>query len=136
VRDRPRQATVSDPTPAPQGATRGVEVAISELFKQWQLEDSDETTNELTAIVALYLTDYRHVNLAIGGLRIDAAAEIAARTQIQLTPIAVEGSPWAYMDVIEWKTERDRVLHLCNESGFPLSRLAPNVTAPGFSFAA
>ena len=136
VRDRPRQATISDPVPAPDGAVPGVEVVVSELFKQWQLEDSDEAMNELTAIVALYLTDYSHVRLAFGGIRVDAAAEIAARSQIQLSPILVDGSPWAYVDVIEWRTEKDRALHLCNESGFPLLRLAPGVVAPGFSFAA
>lgn len=136
VRDRPRQTTISDPVPAPEGAVPGAEVVVSELFKQWQLEDSDEAMNELTAIVALYLTDYSHVRLAFGGIRVDAAAEIAARSQIQLSPILVDGSPWAYVDVIEWKTEKDRALHLCNEGGFPLVRLAPGVVAPGFSFAA
>jgi hypothetical protein len=69
-------------------------------------------------------------------LRVDAAAEIARRDQFQLAPVAVEGAPWVQLDVIEWKTEKDRALHLCNESGFPLSRLAPGVVAPGFSFAA
>jgi hypothetical protein len=136
VRDRPRQTTISDPVPAPEGAVPGAEVVISELFKQWQLEGSDEAMNELTAVVALYLTDYSHVRLAFGGIRVDAAAEIAARSQIQLSPILVDGSPWAYVDVIEWKTEKDRALHLCNEGGFPLVRLAPGVVAPGFSFAA
>ena len=40
--DRPRQATMSDFVPAPDGAVPGVEVVVSELFKQWQLEDTDE----------------------------------------------------------------------------------------------
>jgi hypothetical protein len=84
VRDRPRQATISDPVPARDGAAPGVEVIVSELFKQWQLEASDEAMNELTAIVALYLTDYSHVRLAFGGVRVDAAAEITARPQ---TPV-------------------------------------------------
>jgi histidine kinase/DNA gyrase B/HSP90-like ATPase len=136
IRDRPRQATISDPSPAPESARRGVEVVVSELFKQWQLEDNEEARNELTATVALYLTDYRHVSLSFGGVRLDAAAEIARRDQFHLSPIAVNGSPWVQLDVIEWRTERDRALHLCNEHGFPLCRLAPEIIAPGFSFAA
>jgi hypothetical protein len=51
VRDRPRQTTISDPVPAPEGAVPGAEVVVSELFKQWQPEDSDEAMNELTAKV-------------------------------------------------------------------------------------
>ncbi len=43
-------------------------------FQQWQLEDRQEAFNELTGIVALYLTDYRHVQLAIGGIKVDAEA--------------------------------------------------------------
>jgi hypothetical protein len=136
IRDRPRQAIVSDFRRTDDSRRRGVEVVVSELFKQWQIEDNDEALNELTEIFALYLTDYRSARLSIGGLRIDAAEEIARRNQFPLTPIAVEGAPWAQLDVIEWKTEKDRALHLCNESGFPLSRLAPGVVAPGFSFAA
>jgi hypothetical protein len=135
-RDRPRQATMSDASAAPDGARPGVEVVISELFRQYQLEDNDDAADELTAIVALYLTDYTHVRLAIGGVRVDAAAEIAAKTRIELSPIAVDGAPWAYIDVIEWKNEKERALHLCNDSGFPLLKLPANVFAPGFSFAA
>ena len=82
------------------GARRGSK-RVPRLFKQWQLEDSDEAMNELTAIVALYLTDYSHVRLAFSGIRVDAAAEIVAQSQIQLSPILVDGSRWAYVDVIE-----------------------------------
>ena len=136
IRDRPRHATISDTKPASDSAKRGVEVVVSELFKQWQIEDSEEARNELTEIFALYLTDYRSIQLAIGGIRVDAAEEIARRDQFQLTPVAVAGAPLVQLDVIEWKAEKDRALHLCNESGFPLRRLAPGVVAPGFSFAA
>jgi hypothetical protein len=136
IGDAPRQATCSDPVPSPDGAHRGVEVTVSELYKQWELEDREAAHNELAAVVALYLTDYRHVKLAIGGVRLDAEAEIAGRTQIPLSPIAADGAPWASLDVIEWKSDHDRVLHVCNESGFPLLKLAPAVVAPGFSFAA
>jgi len=136
IRDRPGQATISDLQPASGAVQRGVEVVVSELFKQWQIEDSEEVLNELTEIFALYLTDYRSIQLTIGSRRVDAAGEIARRDQFQLNPVGVAGSPWVQLDVIEWKTEKDRALHLCNESGFPLSRLAPGVVAPGFSFAA
>jgi hypothetical protein len=56
-----------------------VEVVISELFKQWQIEESEQPLNELTKIFALYLTDYSWIQLSIGGTRVDAAAEIARR---------------------------------------------------------
>jgi hypothetical protein len=57
IRDTPRRATCSDASPAPDGAHRGVEVVVSELYKQWELEDSEAARNELAAVVALYLTD-------------------------------------------------------------------------------
>jgi hypothetical protein len=49
-------------------------------------------------------------------------------------PVGVDGAPWV-LDVRMEERKRPH-LHLCNESGFPLSRLAPKVVAPGFSFAA
>lgn len=53
IRDRPHQAIISDPTP-PVNARRGVEVVISELFRQWRLEDDESVLNEITEMVALY----------------------------------------------------------------------------------
>jgi hypothetical protein len=102
---------------------------VTDRRKRTTAERADE-------IFALYLTDYSSIQLSISGRRIDAAAEIAERDQFQLSPVGVDGAPWVQLDVIEWKSEKDRALHLCNESGFPLSRLAPGVVAPGFSFAA
>ncbi len=97
IRDRPRQATISDPRPATGSSKRGVEVVISEVFKQWQIEESDPALNELTEIFALYLTDYRSIKLSVGSRRIDAAEEIARRDQFQLSPVGVEGKPWVQL---------------------------------------
>lgn len=136
IRDNPTRVMISDPTPAPEGAVRGVEVVISELFKQWRLEDDESVMNEITETLALYLTSYNKVRLSIGGMRVDAAAEIASQKQYQLTPIVASGSTAVTLDVIEWKSDKDRAIHLCTENGFPLARLAANVIAPGYSFAA
>jgi hypothetical protein len=41
----PRQAVISDLRPATGSPKRGVEVVISEVFKQWQIEESDPALN-------------------------------------------------------------------------------------------
>ncbi|MGE3335716.1 MAG: ATP-binding protein [Rhodospirillaceae bacterium] len=133
--DNPRRAVISDPVTVP-GARAGVEVTIHDLVKQWQIEDNEPLLNEITETVALYLTSYRQVRLAVAGIRVDAAADIAARRTYDLSPISVPGNPWVRLDVIEWKSDKDRALHLCTEAGFPVGRLPANVIAPGFSFTA
>ncbi len=136
VRDRLHQATISDLAPAPSGARVGCQVVISELAQQWRLEDDEKTTNELTDVLAPYLMNYSQVRVAIGGLLLDAKDQIQDRQEYPLAPIAVEGEPPAWLEVIEWKTDKDRALYLCTDQGFPVLRLAANVQAPTFSFAA
>jgi hypothetical protein len=134
-RDRPRSVAVSDPKPAPPMAQRGVTVRVSELAHQWKLT-TPEQIDELTTTFALYLTDYKTVSVAVDGLRLDPESKIADRKHFDLAPINVEGSPAVHLDVIEWADQKERAFYLCNEAGFPLSRVPAPVYAPGFAFAA
>jgi len=136
VRDRPAEAVISDVEAAPASASQGTEVTVSELARQWQLEGNEQVRDELATIFALYLNDYAHVRVSIDGLLLDPNAKVARRAQIPLSPIAAPGSPSVQLDLIEWSDDKDRTLHFCSESGFPLARIPPNVYAPGFSFAA
>jgi hypothetical protein len=136
VRDRLHQAEISDLTPAPPGARVGCEVVISELAQQWQMEGDEKTRNELTEVLAPYLMNYSQARVAVGGILLEPEDQIRDRQEYPLSPIAVEGNPPAWLKVIEWKTEMERALFLCTEEGFPVLRLAANVTAPAFSFAA
>lgn len=136
VRDRLHQAELSDLAPAPPDAKIGCEVVISELSQQWRLEDDETTINELTDMLAPYLINYAKVRIALGGLLLDAKDQIQDRQEYPLSPIAVEGHPPAWLEVIEWKTDKERALYLCTDEGFPVLRLAANIQAPAFSFAA
>jgi hypothetical protein len=136
VRDNPQRAIISDPVTAP-GGKSGVEVTISELPKQWDIEGNEALLNEITEIAALYLTNYKQVQLAVAGIRVDAAEQIGAKRSFDLRPIESGGRiDWVQLDVIEWKSGMDRALHLCTQTGFPVGRLPANVFAPGFSFTA
>ena len=119
------------------GSEVGVEVTVSELYKEWGLEAAG-LLQELNEIYALYLTDYPEAVVTVSGAKLDPAMLIDRRKGFSLPSIPNGDQPpyQAELEVVEWKTQTERMLYLCNESGFPLHRLAPGIHAPGFDFSA
>ena len=137
VKDSAKIFRLSKPEPADEGTEIGVEVTVSEPYKQWDLE-APGLIQQLNEIHALYLTDYPTVSVTLSGTRLDPTTLIDVRKSYELPPIITGDSPQqsVELEVVEWKTPTERTLYFCSVNGFPLHRTAPGIHAPEFDFSA
>jgi hypothetical protein len=137
IKDSARTFRITEAAPADDVADIGVEVTISELYKDWDLE-APGLLQELNEIYALYLTDYSAALVTVSGTKLDPTTLIDVRKSFPLPPIPNGDHPphAVELEVVEWKTQAERMLYLCNPSGFPMHRIAPGIHAPGFDFSA
>ena len=79
---------------------------------------------ELAEIFALYLINYKDVQISVYGNIIDPSGIITNKEDVALTPIhADDHEHAAQLEIIEWGRETKRALYLCNAEGFPLSQV-------------
>jgi hypothetical protein len=117
--------------------TPGVEVRITELYRDFRSLENDAAIQELSEIFALYLSDYPDVSISYQGIKLDPSASIASREVMSLEPVSEDGHLFPVeLEVIEWKSATERVVYLCSREGFPLQRLTPRFHTPGFQFSA
>jgi hypothetical protein len=136
IKDNARSVRITDPEPADSESAPGVEVTITEPYKEWNL-DADGLFQELNEIYAIYLTDYPDVSISLSGKRFDPTTLIDFRQSYSLAQIVDgEESRPVELEVVEWKTTTDRMLYLCSATGFPLNKITPGIQAPGFNFSA
>lgn len=128
---------ISDEQPSPD-ALRGVTVIISELKRQFNSLKPENAVQELSEIFAIYLKDYRNVNIAIGKEKIDPNFAIASTGSFDLTPISDEQGRQhgVVLEVIEWRRQTHRTLYLCSEQGLPLSQVETRFHVGDFHFSA
>ena len=132
-----RQVLISDETKAPDGKARGVVLTISELHKDYRAFTSEAGIQELTEILALYLTDYKGVTVQVDATKIDPASVIASRHGDDLAAISVDGTAFpARLEIIEWRSMNNRALYLCSENGFPLLQADRRFHVGNFQFSA
>jgi hypothetical protein len=132
-----REVRISDEKPSADGAHTGVEVTVSELHRDFRSLEPDTSVQELSEIFALYLKDYRDAKITIEGVVIDPASGIASTKTFTLGPIQDEDkSHPAELEIIEWRSATKRALYLCNEQGFPLSKVDTRFHVGGFQFSA
>jgi len=137
IKDSARKFKVSPAVTVDEVAKVGVEVTISEPYKQWIL-DTPNILQELNEIYAIYLMEYPGVKISLLGTKLDPTKHIKFRHTFALPPIPDAHVPPhpVELEVVEWKTETERMLYLCSEDKFPLHRIAPGIHAPGFNFSA
>ena len=137
IKDSARTFRMTDPELVDDDCEIGVEVTISEPYKDWNLE-TPGLLQELNEIYALYLTDYSTVRINLLGAKLDPTELIEIRKTIALPSIANGDKPphSAELEIVEWKTQTERMLYLCSADGFPLHRILPGIHAPGFDFSA
>jgi len=120
-------------------ATTGIEVTISEPFKQWRL-DIPSIFQELNEIYMLYLKEYPTVQINFLGRHLDPTKLIEFKKTYILPPIPDldQTTHPVELDIFEWKPETERSLYLCNEESVPLHKIGPGIGihAPGFNFSA
>jgi hypothetical protein len=134
IKDSARNVRISDAVAAGGDSLSGVEVAILEPYRQWDLE-AKGLLQELSEIYALYLTDYPEVNISVAGVKLDPSSLIQMRKTFTLPAIADNQKSYdTQLEVVEWETSTERMLYLCSGKGFPLHRISPGIQAPGFDF--
>jgi hypothetical protein len=132
-----REVRISDEKRVPDGARTGVEVTVSELHRDFRSLEPDTSLQELSEIFALYLKDYRDAKISIESVVIDPASGIASTKTFGLHPIKDEDKTHhAELEIIEWRSATKRALYLCNEQGFPLSKVDTRFHVGGFQFSA
>ncbi len=129
--------TIEDAKVTPKRRT-GTEVTIENPLKNFVSLDGERAVQEFTQEFALYLREYPDVTIWYDGTRIDPAAAIARSQRYEMPLFTLRNfqTVEAALEVIEWKTQTERQLVLCDRNGFALSRKAPGIQAPGYSFTA
>ena len=116
---------------------QGVEVQISELHRDYRSLHTVDVIQEFTEIFALYLKDYRDVSIVYENQQIDPNAVIDTTHKIDLKEIIDEESAYPVeIEIIEWRGLTTRGLYLCNEQGFPLSKVTTRFHIGEFDFSA
>lgn len=100
----------------------GVELVITEPLADFRSLQSDETPQDLAEMFATYLRNYTDVNVSVQGVKLDPSALIAGQpAEMNLADIEDEGIRYpARLEIVEWKRRTKRVLHLCDDRGFPM----------------
>ena len=128
---------ISDEEAADPEKQRGVTLTISEMHKEFRSLTSEAGLQELKEIFALYLTDYTDVSISLDGSRIDPSGVIASQGSVNLSDIVDEGKAYPVrLDIIEWRSATNRALYLCNEKGFPLTKVERRFHIGSFQFSA
>ncbi|MDP2874959.1 MAG: ATP-binding protein [Holophaga sp.] len=130
------KVTVSEPLPAKKKRT-GTRCVITEVRNSPNSLVALESIQAMSEIFAAYLKIYSHVQITLPAGKIDPSSVIASTKTFPLDPIEADGRKFvAEVELVEWTGESERVLYLCNEQGFPLSKCEIRIHAPGLNFSA
>ncbi len=132
TRDRLDEYTWTDGTLTKEQT--GTVVTVSAGTREPQALLADSAIHNLTAVLALYLTQYPDVVISYDGTPLEAEDMVTRRDELT-ADYANEHGPVA-VTVIEWEAEVDRALYLCDENGATLHETNVGIHAPGFNFTA
>jgi hypothetical protein len=98
----------------------------------------DRAHQELTEQFALYLRQYPDIKVWYQNKKINPADAEKQVDDYVLDPIKLESGKEvrAALTIIEWNTDTERNLYLCDGFGFALEETRPGIHAPGFNFTA
>ena len=132
-----KEVVISDEEDTAPEKQRGVTLTISEMHKEFRSITSESGLQELNEIFALYLADYKDVSISLNGSRIEPSGAIASRGSVSLSDIVDESKTYPVrLDIIEWRSATHRALYLCNEKGFPLTKVDRRFHIGSFQFSA
>jgi len=115
---------------------QGVIVTISEPHKQFSIFEADNAVEKLLPIFALYLSNYKHISINVGGKRLNPLDAIKRMESITLDPASYNGTNYAVeLEIVEWIEGGDKELWLCTKNGFPLEKYPKQIRGiGGFGF--
>lgn len=126
-----RRVHVSDPTPTERPL--GTVAIVDGIAEQPASLLRDKTVEKLTVVFALHLSKYP-VRIKYDGGRLDPESIQDRRVDLPLEVDDRYGHP--LLTVIEWKTEVERYLFLCDAEGVALHEVRPGVQAASVSYTA
>lgn len=127
---------ISAPVPAKTQKT-GVKCRISALSHSPNSLIDSSSIQTLSEIFATYLRTYPGIQIILPAGRLNPDIAIETTKLVKIDDIENEKVNYAAtVEIIEWKSPTDRVLYLCNEQGFPLSRGEMRIHVPGLNFSA
>jgi hypothetical protein len=104
IREHLRNVRIGDQNPAPANARRGTVVRVSELLRDFRTLRDPAAAGELSLIFALYLRQYRTVEIIYSGTKVDPAASEDRCETIELSAIELldEGKKFPVTLEIVW----------------------------------
>ncbi|MCA8066007.1 ATP-binding protein [Burkholderia sp. AU38729] len=127
-----RHVSISDETEVKEGGGTGMTLTIAEPIRDFRTFMTEDGRQELTEVFALYLADYEDAKIVLDGTAINSNSAIAGRKFFNLTDLVVDNKHYrARLEVVEWKTNGNRALYLCNEQRFPLLQVDRRFHIPG-----
>lgn len=126
------EVEVADPC-----ATTGVVAKITGTKDTCSALRKHEALQELAETFAIYLKNYRDVEIHVGEARLDPSDAIQQTWTYELESIASQNAQHtAELEIIEWRYQTQRALYLCNQDGFPLSKVETRFHVGDFQFSA
>ena len=116
----------------------GTEVEIREIKKRFTSVLAKVAVQEITEHFSLYMTQYPTVRIKYDGNYIEPTVAMEKRTEYKLDDLNDErgNSIEVNLTIIEWKTQAERRLYLCDLNGFAYREMPPGIHASGFNFSA
>jgi len=118
----------------------GTIVEITNIKKEANNITSDSCHQQLSEIFALYLINYKDVDILLSGTKLDPQKAITSQTTIEITVPNGEdeniSEQNATLEIIEWHRNTKRILYLCDTAGFPFSQADTRFHVGNFSFSA
>jgi Histidine kinase-, DNA gyrase B-, and HSP90-like ATPase len=122
------------------GSQTGTEVLIQNPKRDFHSLRDDSAPLELAKIFGAYLAQYPDLIFEHNGDKVDPKSIQKNAKDYHLGAVALGDGRFATvaLSVVEWTTQTDRVLHLCDDDGITLHDIpaGTQIKAPGFNFTA
>lgn len=117
---------------------KGTKVTITEIWPELPELADKRVHEELSETFAPYLQQYHAVSIEHDEMSLDPESgqhltETYALGRVELEDETVTDGE---LQIIEWSRPTSRSLYLCDDGGFSLSRVTPQIQAPGYHFTA
>lgn len=128
---------ISEPVEV-KGFQTGTEVLIQNPKRDFSSLRDASAPIELAKIFGAYLAQYPDLVFEHNGDKVDPKSVQKNTKNYSLgdIPLGDGGSASVSVSIVEWTTQTDRVLHLCDGDGITLHDVSSQVRAPGFNFTA
>jgi len=116
----------------------GTVVSIYEPHKEYTSINTTRLLEYLSAVFAIYLSQYKNVKLYVDGERVDPESQVKHKTILPLESVVYDETEYHYeLQIIEWKCSTSNEMQLCNENGFPILPYDKSIRGTGdFSYTA